>query len=231
MAASGCSNTPLYRRAIAPRPGLRRSIPRRLPRRVAAAVSGGRPKTVPIWRMAGARPLARIRRRFAHRGRGPTGLRLAGRRRRLETPHAVLRSSGCPDVGIHPEVGAGEPLGAPLLQVIEAPFRSVIHGLARRACPDVGMLRPLGRRRLDTPHLALPASTPSAHRASRCRSSDWDPSAFETRASPIRMYRKRSFATGGRGPTRLLTAVSKRFRVASRSRALRFKGFVQVIRK
>ena len=157
MAASGCSNTPLYRRAVAPRPGPRRSIPRRLPRRVAAAVSGGRPKTVPIWRMAGARPLARVRRRFVHRGRGPTGLRLAGRRRRLETPHAVLRSSGCPDVGIHPEVGAGKPLVAPLLQVIEAPFRSVIHGLARRACPDVGMLRPLGRRRLDTPHLALPA--------------------------------------------------------------------------
>ena len=25
--------------------------------------------------------------------------------------------------------------------------------------------------------------------------------AFETRASPIRMYRKRSFATGGRGPS------------------------------
>ena len=45
---------------------------------------GCRPKTVPIWRMAGARPLARVRRRFAHRGRGPTGLRLAGRRRRLE---------------------------------------------------------------------------------------------------------------------------------------------------
>ena len=41
---------------------------------------------------------------------------------------------------------------------------------------------------------------------------------------PISMCRKRSFGTCGRGPTRLLTAVSKRFRVASRSRALRFKG-------
>ena len=41
----------------------------------------------------------------------------------------------------------------------------------------------------------------------------------------------RSFWTCGRGPRRLLTAVSKRFRVASRSSALRFKGFVQVIRK
>ena len=52
-AAAGCSHTPLYRRAVAPRPGPRRSIPRRLPRRVAAAVSGGRPKTVPIWRYGG----------------------------------------------------------------------------------------------------------------------------------------------------------------------------------
>ena len=75
----------------------------------AAAGSGGRPKTVPIWRLAGAQPLARVRRRFAHRGRGLTGRRLASRRRRLETPHTGLRSSGCPDVGIHPEVGAGEP--------------------------------------------------------------------------------------------------------------------------
>ena len=30
----------------------------------------------------------------------------------------------------------------------------------------------------------------------------WEPSAFETRASPISMCRKRSFATGGRGPRR-----------------------------
>ena len=35
---------------------------------------------------------------------------------------------------------------------------------------------------------------------------------------PISMCRKRSFATHGRGPRRLLTAVSKRFRVVSRSR-------------
>ena len=44
---------------------------------------------------------------------------------------------------------------------------------------------------------------------------------FETRASPIRLCRKRSFATCGQGPRRSLTAVSKRFRVASRPRALR----------
>ena len=50
---------PIHRRAVASRPGPRRSIPRRLPRRAAAAGSGCRPKTVPIWRMAGARPLAR----------------------------------------------------------------------------------------------------------------------------------------------------------------------------
>ena len=37
--------------------------------------------------------------------------------------------------------------------------------------------------------------TDSARRASRCSSSDWEPSAFETRASPIRMCRKRSFGT------------------------------------
>ena len=47
---------------------------------------------------------------------------------------------------------------------------------------------------------------------------------LRTRASPISMYRKRPCATGGRGPRRLLTAVSRRFRVASWSRALRFKG-------
>ena len=40
-----------------------------------------------------------------------------------------------------------------------------------------------------------PASTPAACRASRCRSSDWEPSAFETRVSPINMCRKRSCAT------------------------------------
>ena len=34
--------------------------------------------------------------------------------------------------------------------------------------------------------------TDSARRASRCSSSDWEPSAFETLASPIRMCRKRS---------------------------------------
>ena len=36
----------------------------------------------------------------------------------------------------------------------------------------------------------------------RCRSSDWEPSTFETRAEPIRLCRKRSFATSGRGPRR-----------------------------
>ena len=35
-------------------------------------------------------------------------------------------------------------------------------------------------------------------RGSRCSSSDWEPSAFETLASPIRMCRKRSFATYAR---------------------------------
>ena len=37
-------------------------------------------------------------------------------------------------------------------------------------------------------------------------SSDWEPSVFETRASPISLCRKRSFATGGRGrhPARVL---------------------------
>ena len=36
---------------------------------------------------------------------------------------------------------------------------------------------------------------PSARSASRCRSSDWESSAFETRAPPIRMCPKRSFGT------------------------------------
>ena len=35
---------------------------------------------------------------------------------------------------------------------------------------------------------------PSARSASRCRSSDWEPSAFETRAEPMSMCRKRPFA-------------------------------------
>ena len=43
-----------------------------------------------------------------------------------------------------------------------------------------------------------------ARSASRCRSSDWEPSAFETRALPISMCRKRPFATyrQGRRPAR-----------------------------
>ena len=44
-----------------------------------------------------------------------------------------------------------------------------------------------------------PGGRQAARSASRCRSSGWEPSAFETRASPISMYRKLSFATDGRG--------------------------------
>ena len=33
---------------------------------------------------------------------------------------------------------------------------------------------------------------PTARRPSRCRSSDWESSAFQRRAWPINMYRKRS---------------------------------------
>ena len=39
------------------------------------------------------------------------------------------------------------------------------------------------------------AATPSTCSASRCRSSDWEPSAFETRAESISTCRKRSFGT------------------------------------
>ena len=42
-----------------------------------------------------------------------------------------------------------------------------------------------------------------------------------------RVGRARFPRTAPAPPPRLLTAVSKRFRVASRSRVLRFKGFVQ----
>ena len=47
-------------------------------------------------------------------------------------------------------------------------------------------------------------------RASRCRSSDWEPSAFETRAEPISLCRKRSFATGWQGRRPASAAVCRR---------------------
>ena len=45
---------------------------------------------------------------------------------------------------------------------------------------------------------AAEAVESAACSASSCRSSDWEPSAFETRAEPIRMCRKRPFAIHGR---------------------------------
>ena len=50
---------------------------------------------------------------------------------------------------------------------------------------------------------------PSARSASRCRSSDWEPSAFETRAEPISMCRKRPFATHWRKRLQARAAVCR----------------------
>ena len=44
--------------------------------------------------------------------------------------------------------------------------------------------------------VSLVMALSTARSASRCRSSDWEPSAFETRAEPISMCRKRPFESG-----------------------------------
>ena len=54
--------------------------------------------------------------------------------------------------------------------------------------------RPPGTRARNCRAPERSARTPAACSATRCRSSDWEPSAVETRAEPIRMYRKRPFA-------------------------------------
>ena len=96
----------------------------------------------------------------------------------------------------------------------------VVPGSEVQFAPVVGMSLLLGRtlRRPSQWCLASDRITrlpwyrahiaPSARSVSRCRSSDWEPSAFGTRASPACVVNGRS----------------GHFRAASRSRALRFSG-------
>ena len=77
----------------------------------------------PGGRLAGNWPGSGVGSRIA--GAVPQVDVLAGRRRRLETPHAVLRSSGCPDVGIHPEVTLAFEGNQFARYVLSAPIQSV----------------------------------------------------------------------------------------------------------
>ena len=57
--------------------------------------------------------------------------------------------------------------------------------------------------------LVNPVPTRGPAVASPSGSSDWEPSVFETRASPIRMCRKRPFATHGQRPLPVRAAVCR----------------------
>ena len=92
------------------------------------------------------------------------------------------------------------------------------------ACPAVGLVQ----ARLESPaqgkrERRVADIIASACSASRCWSSDWEPSAFETRAKPIRMYRKRSFATGEQWRPQTSAAVCRRSRTAVSNTGLQFR--------